>query len=211
MARKMTQPPTTDLTPRGRESRAGIVQAALTLMLEKGVAAASVDEILDRAGASKSQMYHYFAGKQGLIDAVIDAATRSVLTGQEPFLSSIDSWASLQRWADEVVEVNRRAGPDLGCPMGTLAAELCAADPHCREQLERGFAAWQDRIRAGLVTMQQRGELAATADPDRLSLAVLASLQGGLLLAKTMRSIEPIRIALDSALANVRSSLASAP
>jgi AcrR family transcriptional regulator len=196
-----------ELTARGRASRDRLVQAALGLMLEKGVAAASIDEILDRAGASKSQMYHYFTSKRDLIDAVIAEATRTVLDGQAPFLGAIDGWAALEAWADHVVEVNRRSGPDLGCPLGTLAAELCAADPHCRDQIERAFATWRRPILEGLRTMRERGELSATADPDRLSMAVIASLQGGLLMAKTTHSIEPIRVALDSALGFVRSSM----
>jgi len=43
-----------------------------------------------------------------------------------------------------------------------------------------------------------------TADFDHLATATLASLQGGLLLAKTTRSREPLRIALDAALDHLR-------
>jgi AcrR family transcriptional regulator len=206
MARTSPDIDAPELTARGRASRDRLVHAALGLMLEKGVAAASVDEIIDRAGASKSQMYHYFTGKRDLVDAVIAEATRTVLDGQAPFLGAIDGWEALVAWADHVVEVNRRSGPDLGCPLGTLAAELCASDAHCREQIERAFATWRRPIVDGLRGMRERGELIADADPERLAMVVIASLQGGLLMAKTTRSIEPIRIALDSALAFVGSS-----
>jgi AcrR family transcriptional regulator len=194
-----------ELTRRGRASRDRLVQAALGLMLEKGVAATSIDDVLDRSGASKSQMYHYFTSKKELIDAVIAAATTTVLQGQQPFLGSIDGWDSLRAWTDHVVEVNRKDVPVFGCPLGSLAAELCAADPHCREQLQQAFATWRGEIRDGLQTMRERGELIESADPERMSMAVIASLQGGLLMAKTTRSIDPIRAALDCALAYVRS------
>ena len=161
--------------------------------------------MLERAGASKSQMYHYFSSKRALIDAVIAAAEQNVLAGQQPFLGAIDDLEALRAWADHVVAINRSSGPELGCPLGTLAAELCAADPKCREQLERSFATWRGQLLDGLTAMRASGELIAEADPERLSMAIIASLQGGLLMAKTTLSIDPIRVALDSALAYVES------
>ena len=53
--------------------------------------------------------------------------------------------------------------------------------------------------------MQERGRLTANADPGRLALTVFASLQGGLLLAKTRQDIEPLKVALDAAYAHLRS------
>ena len=47
--------------------------------------------------------------------------------------------------------------------------------------------------------MRERGELAASADPHELALALLAAVEGGLLLAKTTHSSRPLEIALDMA------------
>ncbi len=55
-------------------------------------------------------------------------------------------------------------------------------------------------MQRGLRAMQARGELDAAADPTRMATAVLASIQGGLLLAQTYQSAQPLRIALDAAL-----------
>ncbi len=60
--------------------------------------------------------------------------------------------------------------------------------------------------------MRDRGLVRDDADIDELSTATIASLQGGLLLAKTARSTRPLRIALDAALSHLRSFAAdSAP
>jgi hypothetical protein len=53
--------------------------------------------------------------------------------------------------------------------------------------------------------MQARGELDADAHPSRLATATMASIQGGLLLAKTRRDPAQMRIALDAAYAHLRS------
>ena len=47
------------------------------------------------------------------------------------------------------------------------------------------------------------GDLAATADPDDLALAMLAALQGGLLLAEVLRDTRPLEVALDAMLDRV--------
>ena len=200
VASESTRP---ELTARGRVSRDRLVSSAMTLMLEQGVSATSIDEVLDHAQASKSQMYHYFSGKHELVDAVITRARATVLHAQQPYLGAIDSFEALHRWADHVVALNVEFGSRLGCPLGTLAGELAAADEDCRADLDASFAAWTAMIRAGLDSMRFAGELAATADIDRLATAVITSVQGGLLIAKTTRDSEPLRIALDAALAYV--------
>jgi len=57
----------------------------------------------------------------------------------------------------------------------------------------------------GLSTMQERGELAGSADPEALSEFVLAAIQGGLLLAATEKDGNVLRHALDQTLAHLRS------
>ena len=56
----------TPRTARGRDSRDRIVTVAAGLMQSGGVEGTSIDAILAAAGASKSQLYHYFTDRQGL-------------------------------------------------------------------------------------------------------------------------------------------------
>ena len=65
------------------------------------------------------------------------------------------------------------------------------------------------QIRRGYQAMDDRGELAADADPGRLAIATLAALQGGLLLAQIRRSTEPLEAALDTMLAHIASLMAA--
>ena len=51
--------------------------------------------------------------------------------------------------------------------------------------------------------MKAKGLLKASAEPKELSLAVLAAIQGGLLLAKVSRTSRPLEIAFDMALDHV--------
>ena len=50
------------------------------------------------------------------------------------------------------------------------------------------------------------GELRRDADPERLAVSTIASLQGGLILAELERDTRPLEIALDAAIAHLRPS-----
>ncbi|WP_100500013.1 TetR/AcrR family transcriptional regulator [Geodermatophilus chilensis] len=196
------------LTARGRATRERIVAAAAALIHQRGVAGTSLDDVRAVTGTSKSQLYHYFSDKAALVGAVVERQLQQVLQAQQAELDGLDSMAALRRWRDRVVALNRQVGCVGGCPLGRLASELAESDPVARAGLVGGFDTWRERLTAGLRVMQERGEMVGDADPDTLALGLLAAVQGGLLLAQTTRSVTPLEVALDLALAGIESRLA---
>jgi TetR/AcrR family transcriptional repressor of nem operon len=198
------------MTSRGRRTRAKIVDATADLVFEHGAAGTSLDDVREATGTSKSQLFHYFpGGKKELLAAVVERQTERVLDAQRPALDKLDSWAALRRWRNGVIALQRQLHCAGGCPIGSMADELAEHDPHLRALLAESFASWQGYIERGLAEMRDRGELRREADPATLALATMAALQGGLLLTKTTRSTRPVEVALDAALAHVRSFAAS--
>ena len=112
---------------KGRATRERIMQAAAELIVEKGVAGMSLDDVRARTGASRSQLYHYFEDRDRPYRAVVDATTDAVLGRQDEFLEHLDSWAAVDRWFDFMVhhQVARQARG--GCPIGSLAGQLAEA------------------------------------------------------------------------------------
>ena len=198
------------LTPKGIATRQRIIDAACELVFERGAAAVSLDDVLAATGTSKSQLYHYFTDRPGLIRAIVTRQGERVLGLHSSVLGSVDRWEALYRWRDFVVAAVRETDCRGGCPVGSLASELAELDEQSRLGLASVFARWGDMIAAALRAMAANGQLDPDADVSRLALATLASLQGGLLLAKTSRSVVPLEIALDAAIAHLRAS-ASGP
>src|SRR5271163_2321759 len=66
-------------TEQGRATKQRIVAAAAELIGERGVAGTSLDDIRAATSSSKSQLYHYFGDKHGLVEAVIDHQSAVVL------------------------------------------------------------------------------------------------------------------------------------
>ncbi|WP_236788490.1 TetR/AcrR family transcriptional regulator [Amycolatopsis sp. GM8] len=186
------------LTTKGQATRERIVRAAADLMFTHGVAGTSTPAIRDAAGVSSSQIYHYFADKEALTRAVIADQTRAIVGAQAEMLGRLDSFAALRAWRDVVVQTQRDLHCVGGCPLGSLSSELADHDLDARVALVDSFSKWSGAIRDGLQSMIDRGVLRSDADPDRLSVAMLAALQGGLLLVQAQRDTAPLEVALDT-------------
>lgn len=195
--------PATRLTRKGEATRQRIVSAAAQLMYERGVTEATLEDVRAAAGVSGSQIYHYFADKQALLLAVIEYQTEAVLGMQQPLFGRMDSMAGLRRWRDALVEYQRRMQCRGGCPIGSIGSEVAESNPAARLAVASGFLRWEAAIHEALEAMHARGEL--DADPQDLALAVLAALQGGLLLTQLQRESRPLEIALDTILDHVES------
>ena len=53
-------------------TRSALLESAATLFAEKGFAATSLDEVAARARVTKGAVYHHFANKQALFEAVLE-------------------------------------------------------------------------------------------------------------------------------------------
>lgn len=193
------------LTKKGQETRARIIVAAAELMYEQGVARTTIEDVQNKVKVSSSQMYHYFKEKKELVVEVISFQTSKIIGNHSRYLSDLDSFEALYAWRDFIVDIQIKRNCEGGCPLGSLASELVEIDTEAHQEITSSFFKWEDSIRKGLRCMLNRGELNSNADPDKLALALLAALQGGLLLTQVRRDPKPIIIALDTMIEHIKS------
>jgi AcrR family transcriptional regulator len=62
-----------------QKKQSKIVEVATELFLERGYDAVSLDDILERVGGSKSTLYSYYGGKEGLFAAIVHQNCERVL------------------------------------------------------------------------------------------------------------------------------------
>jgi len=195
-------------TARGTATRNRIVVAAAELMRARGVGNTSLDAVLEASDASKSQLYHYFADKDDLVLAVVQRQADCVLASHNAHLRNVTAIAGLRRWRDSVVELTRKQNCAGGCPLGSLVSEL-AESPASRAALAAGFGQWQSDIAAALEAAAAGTKSITRTELNELAILVLTSLQGGLLMAQTTRSTQPLELALDAAIDRVSQRLTS--
>ena len=158
-----------------------------------------LEDVRTAAQVSGSQLSHYFADKEDLVQAVIDRQASVIAGNQERAdLGTIDG---LRAWRNMVIAEAKSTGGKGGCPLGSLGSQLAESDPQARTLVAAGFGRWSTAISDGLRTLQIAGHLPAGINPDDLAVTLLAALQGGLLLAQVQRDTRPLQTALDTLLA----------
>ena len=186
------------LTPKGARTRARIVEEAAALIHERGVAGTTLDDVKVAAEVSGSQMYHYFPDKNELVQAVIDYQADTIVKHNRQALGSPKG---VEAWRKMVVTGARSTQGKGGCPLGSLGGQLAENDPEARALIAAGFDQWAAAISDGLRSLHADGKLPSGIDPDDLATTLLATLQGGLLLAQVQRSTRPFETAVDTLLA----------
>jgi TetR/AcrR family transcriptional regulator, transcriptional repressor for nem operon len=193
-------------TGRGRASRERIVERAAELFAEQGVVATSLDEVLAAAGAGKSQLYHYFRGRDELVAAAVGLRCAQVLAGLTQALDTVGSLAELEQALAGFADGYEQMGLP-GCPIGSLAGEVAERNEGARLQAAAAFDAWEQLFADALERMRERGELRANASSAVLATALLASIEGGMVLSQARKDPAPLRIAVEAALGQVRTHL----
>jgi TetR/AcrR family transcriptional regulator, transcriptional repressor for nem operon len=172
------------------DARERIVYAAMALFAKKGYGSTSVADILHEAGVHAGSLYHVFPGKQDVLLAVLDAYRH----GLHPMLLD-PAWKGVADPIERVFALLERYRELLvtsdctyGCPIGSIALELHEPDPPVRALLAANFEGWISAIEGCFVEAGDR----LPADVDRRALArfVLTTMEGGVMLSRTDRTLE---------------------
>jgi AcrR family transcriptional regulator len=186
------------LTPKGARTRARIVEEAAALIHERGVAGTTLEDVKVAAEVSGSQMYHYFPDKNELVQAVIDYQADTIVNQHRLALGSANG---VEAWRDMVITAAKLTKARGGCPLGSLVGQLAESDPEARALMAAGFDQWAAALGDGLRSLQAEGKIPSEIDPDDLATTLLATLEGGSLLAQVLRTTRPFETAVDTLLA----------
>src|SRR5437868_15544005 len=108
----------------GRATRARIVRAAAELVSERGVASTSLDDVRERAHASKSQLYLYFEDRDALMRAVAQTTCDLVMDTQADRLAEFDTLVGIKHYLDWQIAVQAERHARGSWPIGTVTRLL---------------------------------------------------------------------------------------
>lgn len=191
------------LTARGAATRQRIVEAAAALIRERGVADTGLDDIGAATATSKSQMFHYFpGGKTDLLLAVALHEAEQVIVDQQPYLGDLTTWRKWQAWRQRVIQ-KYDAQRDR-CPLSALTTHMGKATPATREIVSDLYDTWAQYLSTGVQALKDSGEIDADTDVDAKATAVLAAIQGGVLMMQATGRISYLETALGEAIDAMR-------
>jgi len=182
------------------DTRQRLVFAAMKLFSEKGYGSTSVADILREANANAGSLYHSFDTKQDLLLAVLD----TYKAGIEPMLL-LPAWEGVADPIERIFALLAAYRGMLeatectyGCPIGSLALEIHEPDPPVRRLLSENFHGWVSHVETCLKAAE--GRLPRATDTHALATFILTVMEGGVMQARTHRTLE----SFDAGIASLR-------
>ncbi|RRQ76551.1 TetR family transcriptional regulator [Streptomyces griseofuscus] len=174
-----------------------LIESTRDLLWERGYVGTSPKAILERAGAGQGSMYHHFKGKPDLALAAIRRTAEQLRAAAERSLEGPGTpYERIEAYLRREREVLR------GCPVGrlTMDPDVIASD-ELRAPVTETLAAIRERL-AGIVEEGKRqGQFAPELDAERAAATILATVQGGYVLARAAGSPAAFDAAVDGLLA----------
>ena len=168
-----------------------LLEAAQQLMLAKGFAATTVDEICEAAGFTKGSFFHYFTSKEQLGKAVLDrfflAMVQKVQKGS--FHGKSDPLQHIYDYVDCFSDLTKDPLLANGCLLGNFAQELSDTHPEIRSLCAQRFSQWAEALKRDLDEAKTRYAPKAPFDTRSLAEHFIAVLEGSLILAKAKQDM----------------------
>ncbi|MEV7194213.1 TetR/AcrR family transcriptional regulator [Streptomyces sp. NPDC093510] len=161
-----------------------LIESTRELLWERGYVGTSPKAIQQHAGAGQGSMYHHFDGKPDLALAAIKrtaeemrATAEAVLGGDGTAYERIESYLLRER---DVLK---------GCPVGrlTMDPDVIASD-ELRAPVTETLDWLRDRLTGIVEEGCSQGEFGVALDPRETASAVVATVQGGYVLARSSGS-----------------------
>lgn len=165
------------------DTRTRLVDAAQELLWERGYAATSPKEILSRADAGQGSMYHHFSGKQALAVAALEASAEAMREDADALLRG--EGTATERL---VAYLERQRDSLRGCRMGRMTYDAdVLATPELLQPVSETLAWLVEMIGAVVSEGVEAGEFPPETDAHQLASLVVATVQGGYVLARAQQ------------------------
>ncbi|MFJ7974662.1 TetR/AcrR family transcriptional regulator [Peribacillus sp. JNUCC 23] len=169
-----------------------IITISRGIIHSKGYQATSISDILKAASIGKGQFYHYFSSKYDLGLAVVEDVIQDLDQQliNEIFHSKEKAKARLNKMLDWNLASHTESKSKLGCAVGNLAIEMSEHDETFRVKIKEFFDKWISEVETALTEMVKENQLAPTTDCKKGAQAIVAMIEGGILLMKNQQDLE---------------------
>ena len=188
---------------RGTETRERILDGAERLVLDRGLAATSIDEILTTTETSKGAFFHHFPSKNHLARALVeryaandiafleDYMARAEASADDPALQVVAFIRLYEDAADEMVN------EQPSCLYVSYVYERQLFEDGTNELIVEAIRAWRDRIAEKLRAAAALHPPVTPVDIDALADHLWATFEGAFILARATRDPDHMRRQLE--------------
>jgi TetR/AcrR family transcriptional repressor of nem operon len=176
----------------GSATRTRLLDAAEALVLERGLAGTSVDDVLTQAGSTKGAFFHHFASKGDLGRALVERWAQADGDHLERTMARAEALADdpLQRllvFAGLLVEeAGGFSHDDVGCLFASFLYERQMVDEATREVIAASMRLWRDRVAALIDEAAKAHPPDAPLDAPALADELLVAYEGAFVLSRAL-------------------------
>jgi AcrR family transcriptional regulator len=165
-------------SPKSAERRSEIVQAAYQTLAEKGFEGLRMRDIAERAGIDHSTLHYYFAGKEALIDAIVDYIVEDLAVGRSPVAESekVSPRLRLSAHFDALIKQLQKT-PEMFVVLAELNTRAMR-EPLLRAIFNKNDRKWKGFLTEVLVSGTQRNEFKENFVPEVAAEAIISLIRG---------------------------------
>jgi AcrR family transcriptional regulator len=195
---------------KGEQTRQHIIQQAATLFNQRGFIGSSISDVMQCTGLQKGGIYRHFASKEQLALAAFDyAQQQSTDRIVEAIAAETGAVQQLLAFISAFHALTLHPPVPGGCPILNMIVDSDDGDPALRERGVSVVRGWEQRSERIVADGVARGSLRRDIDPQAVATVLIATLEGGILLARAHRSPVYLQHAVDHLVQYVRRDLAA--
>ncbi len=174
--------------PRSTNSKTRFIQSASLLFQQRGYNGVGLSEIIAAAQAPKGSFYHHFPdGKEELAEHSIAWAGALVAkTIDRSFDAAPDFTSGVEAMAKAILQWLENSNWALGCPITSVAVDMGPSSERLITATRAMFEDWLKRVEGHAIRLGVEGA------PDQIAIRLLSALEGGWIVARVLRSNEPL-------------------
>lgn len=177
---------------KGAATRERVIEAAEALILQKGFAGTSLDDVLQATGLTKGAFFHHFRSKADLGRAVVERYARNDdalfrtwsveadAASADPLERTMIFLESFERWLDGL------GRPFSGCVFAAYTYERGQFSPEVMDFIRTRLNAWIRIYEEKLEALFAQRAPARPTSPRALAEMIVTLVEGGFVMANAM-------------------------
>lgn len=186
------------MAKRGDDRREKILQVAESIILQKGFAATSIEDILQEAHITKGGFFYHFPGKSELAKALVERyleaddaffdglMQRSAELSEDPLQQMLIFLNLMAEAMENLEEVHP------GCLVASFTYESQQIDATVRSMIAEGILVWRRKFKSQLETISKVYTAKLEVELDELADMLSGVLEGGILLSRILDDKMPL-------------------
>jgi TetR/AcrR family transcriptional repressor of nem operon len=176
----------------GTKTRERILDEAQTLILDRGFAGTSIDDVLAAAGTSKGAFFHHFPTKNHLARALVERYAEGDIAFLEEFMARAEAESddpaeqlvafirAFEETADELVS------QQPSCLYVSYVFERQLFDDGTNEVIVDALLAYRERIAAKIAAAAELHPTSSPVDPPALADHITVTFEGAFVLTRAL-------------------------